>query len=161
MKNQLILSIIIICLCSINVKAQTEDEKEGLKILNLLRRNYSQPPLQYDKELSEYAEKKAMQQVNNDLEEIIVSRETVGLLWFAADDLNELEIKDPLRYASTVLEFIDIDCDEKNKYDLFNQVIDEKSSKIGIAEYLNGNSRCIVFVFDNYVYNEETDSPNY
>lgn len=141
--------------------AQNPSKAEGLKILNVVRSNYDSPPLRYDRNLSEYATKKAVQNLNNDTGEIIVSEEVVGLLYVVRKALNNKEIKDPMRFVSAVINFIDVDCDSTVMYDSFNQVIDDKSTKVGIGEFVKGDANCIVFVFDHYVYNEETDLPNH
>jgi len=145
----------------LSLYAQNPSKAEGLKILNVVRSNYDSPPLRYDRSLSEYATKKAVQNLNNDTGEIIVSEEVVGLLYVVRKALNNKEIKDPMRFVSAVINFIDVDCDSTVMYDSFNQVIDDKSTKVGIGEFVKGDTNCIVFVFDHYVYNEETDLPNH
>ena len=142
--------------CSM-AQGQYTPKEEGLKILNMVRRNYNLPPLRVNRELSEYAMKKAIQQVNGDSNEIIISRDRVGLLFTKEENASKEDLRYPYRYAAAVIDFIDIDCDKVEKYDLFNQVIDEKSREVGMAEYVDGTTQCIVFVFDNYVYNIETD----
>lgn len=138
--------------------AQNKEIIEGLKILNLVRANYQVQALELDNDLSKYAVNKAQQQVESLSGEIILSKDEVGLLFEYDEGLgNDYELPE-MRFVSSVLNYIDIDCDDENKYDLFNQIVDEKSTKIGIGEYFKNGKHCITFVFDNYVYNEEKDS---
>ena len=78
----------------------------------------------------------------------------------ATGEIAKQEIDLDNRFALAILEIIDIDCDEENKYDLFNQVVDPDSKEIGIAEYYDSEKQkmAIVFIYDHYVYNQETDS---
>lgn len=152
MKNYLLFILFAFSLVSIN--AQTNNEKEeGLQIINMFRYNYEIGPLQLDKNLTEYAQKKAFQILNDDLDEIIVSKANVGLLYSVFENEEDSYSK----ISRSILDFIDVDCDEKNRYDLFNQVIDDKSSKIGIAMVADDSRSVVVFIFDNYVYNQEVN----
>ena len=141
--------------------SQTSQMNYGLDILNLVRENYSLSKLTYSKSLSEYALKKAAQYVNEDSDEVLVSMDNVGLQYiiFEGNVAKEV-IENDKRFAAVVLSFIDIDCDKEDKYDLFNQVVDSDSKEIGIAEYYDTKNQrmSIVLVYDNYVYNQETDS---
>lgn len=141
-----------------NVYSQSNEIAEGIKIINLVRGNYSVQALELDDNLSNYASKKAQQQVESLSGEITISKEEFGLLWSFNEGLGTEYILPEMRFASSVLRLIDIDCDDEDKYDLFNQIVDEKSTKIGVGEYFNNGKHCIAFVFDNYVYNEEIDS---
>jgi len=152
MKNYLLYILFAFSLVSIN--AQTKKEKEeSLQIINMFRFNYGIDPLQLDKNLTEYAQKKAFQILNDDLDEIIVSKANVGLLYSVYKNEDDSYSK----ISRSILNYIDVDCDEKNRYDLFNQVIDSKSSKIGIAMVADDSRSVVVLIFDNYVYNQEVN----
>ena len=138
--------------------SQQDPVVQGLDVLNVVRSNYDSKPLVLDNSLSKYAEKKAVQNLLGDDGEIIVSEDRVGLLFMEKDSLSQNEINNPKRFMAAVIHFIDVDCDSEVMYDSFNQVIDDKSSRVGIGEYVKGNKQCIVFVFDNYVYNKEIDN---
>ena len=141
-----------------NSYSQDSEIQYGLDIMNMVRENYSASELKFSKKLSEYALKKATQYAYGDEDEIIVSKEEVGLLYTIDEvDANEMS-KDDKRIAISVLRLIDIDCDDgEDKYDLFNQVVDSDSKEVGVAEFYDKDKLVIVYVFDNYVYNQETD----
>ena len=89
--------------------------------------------------------KKAFQILNDDLDEIIVSKANVDLLY----SVYENEEDSYSKISRSVLNFINVDCDEKNRYALFNQIIDDKSSRIGIAMVADDIRSVVVFILDN------------
>ena len=151
------LFIIALIIFQTNLYSQNNDIIEGIQIINLVRGNIGVEPIEINDELSDYAVKKAQQQVEALNGEIIISKDEVGLLWVKAEGLGTNYELQEMRFASAALSLVDIDCDEEDKYDMYNQIVDEKSSQVGIGEYLKNGKHCIVFVFDNYVYNQEKD----
>lgn len=119
----------------------------------MVRFNNGIDPLQLDKSLTEYAQKKAYQILNDDLDEVIVSQANVGLLY----NVYRNEEEPYSKISRSVLNLIDINCENKYKYDLFNQVVDEISTKVGIAIASDESRSAVVFIFDNYVYNQEVN----
>lgn len=151
------LFIIALTIFQTNLYSQNNDIIEGIQIINLVRGNVGRVPLEINDELSDYAAKKAQQQVEDLKGEIIISKDEVGLLWIKEEGLGTNYELPEMRFASAALSFVDIDCDEEDRYDLYNQIVDEKSSQVGIGEYFKNGKHCMVFVFDNYVYNQENN----
>lgn len=158
--KKLLLAILFVSLPALTY-SQNSQVQYGLDVLNMVRYNYDVSELKFSPSLSEYALKKATQFVNGDEDEVIISKEEVGLNYIiSTEEVAKKESEMNNRFALAVLSLIDIDCDKENKYDLFNQVVDPDSKEIGIAEYYDNNKgkMAIVFVYDHYVYNQETDS---
>ena len=149
------LFIIALILFHGNLYSQNNDISEGIQIINLVRANINVQPLEINDELSNYAVKKAQQQVEALNGEIIISKDEIGLLWIEAEGLGTNYELPEMRFASAALSFVDIDCDEEDKYDMYNQIVDEKSTQVGVGEYFKNGKHCMVFVFDNYVYNQD------
>ena len=130
------------------------DPIESIRIMNIFRNQYHNNFLEYDEEYSKIAfEQARLSSLKNDF--VLNPEDSIGDLGFfyTKDLIIDNRFKENDIFISTVLNFLDIDCDEEDtyeRYNSFNQVLDPKSSKVGIGWGQSNDKIFIHYIFDHW-----------
>lgn len=133
---------------------QLGDPIESIRIMNIFRNQYHNIFLEYDEEFSKIAfEQARLSSLKNDF--VLIEEDSIGNIgyYYTKELLMDNRFKDNDIFISTVLNFIDIDCNEEDsneRYNTFNQVVDPKSTKVGIGWGQSNDRIFIHYVFDHW-----------